>query len=79
MRKGLLVMILLPLVLSSDARMHADAPPAELRFKEDYLRRLVESVPDILRGQDPKTGRFGEGIWLVTISTRSIRSQWPGP
>ena len=39
--------------------------PAELRFKEDFLRRLAAAVPDILKQQDPKTGRFGSGIFIV--------------
>ncbi len=41
------------------------AQPAELRFRQDFIRRLAEAVPGILKGQDPKTGRFGTGIWIV--------------
>jgi hypothetical protein len=37
----------------------------ELQFKDDFLRRLVKDVPKILESQDPKTGRFGSGIWIV--------------
>jgi len=38
---------------------------AELRFKEDFLSRLVAWVPEILKQQDPETGRFGTGVWIV--------------
>lgn len=41
-----------------------DSAASELRFKGDFLRRLVARVPDILKSQDPKTGRFGAGLWL---------------
>jgi hypothetical protein len=34
-------------------------------FKKEFLPALVESVPDILKSQDKKTGRFGEGIFIV--------------
>lgn len=37
----------------------------EFQFKKDFLRRLVDAVPKVLSRQDPKTGRFGEGIWIV--------------
>jgi len=37
----------------------------ELKFKEDFIRGLAAAVPDVMRGQDPKTGRFGTGIWIV--------------
>lgn len=36
-----------------------------LRYKDEFKRLLVKSVPDILKSQDPKTGRFGTGIWIV--------------
>jgi len=32
-------------------------------YKDRCLTDLVSQVPDILRSQDPKTGRFGTGIW----------------
>ena len=38
----------------------------EWRFKEDCWTELVSSIPGILRSQDPATGRFGKGIWIVT-------------
>ena len=37
-----------------------------LRFKEACLGQLVKDVPGLLDSQDPATGRFGEGIWIVT-------------
>lgn len=47
--------------------VEASAAKAEpvLRYKEDFLRQLVAAVPRILKNQDPKTGRFGTGIWIV--------------
>jgi len=35
----------------------------ELRFKEEFLKQLVDQVPTILKSFDPSTGRFGSGIW----------------
>lgn len=35
-------------------------------FKQEFLPALVTAVPKILDSQDPKTGRFGSGIWIVT-------------
>lgn len=37
---------------------------ADLKFKDDFLKRLIKRVPSILKAQDPKTGKFGEGIWI---------------
>lgn len=39
--------------------------PSELRFRDDFLKRLVAEVPGILKTQDPNTGRFGTGIFIV--------------
>ncbi len=39
---------------------------ADVRFKDRCLGDLVKAVPGILQSQDPKTGRFGTGIWIVT-------------
>lgn len=36
-----------------------------LRFRERFIIDLAKKVPDILKTQDPKTGRFGSGIWIV--------------
>lgn len=47
------------------SKSSAEKAPAELRFKDDFLRRLAASVPDILKTRDPKTGRFGTGVWIV--------------
>ena len=44
----------------------AEAPAAEVRFKDRCLADVVRAVPEILASQDPRTGRFGTGIWLVT-------------
>jgi hypothetical protein len=38
---------------------------SEFRYKEDFLKRLVADVPEILKNQNPATGRFGKGIWIV--------------
>lgn len=38
----------------------------EITFKDRCLADIVKAVPGILKSQDPKTGRFGTGIWLVT-------------
>ncbi|HET6453111.1 MAG TPA: hypothetical protein VFI02_01785 [Armatimonadota bacterium] len=54
-----LLVMLTTLILGATARAE------ELKFKEDFLRRLIADVPTIMKDQDPKTGRFGEGIWTV--------------
>ena len=41
--------------------MPADA--AELEYKDRLLESLVQKVPGILDSFDPKSGRFGTGIW----------------
>src|SRR5207248_2800188 len=38
----------------------------ELKFKDDFLARLVKDVPKILKTQDKSTGRFGSGVFIVT-------------
>lgn len=40
------------------------AAAAELKFKERALTDLVKQVPRILKTYDPKSGRFGSGIWI---------------
>ncbi len=41
-------------------------PAAErVEFKDRCLRDLVAQAPAILASQDKRTGRFGEGIWVV--------------
>ncbi len=37
----------------------------QLEYKEEFAKLLPQKVPAILRTQDPKTGRFGTGIWIV--------------
>lgn len=56
----------LPLAVGLTAAAPTESTPAEFRFKEESLHRLVQAVPTLLRSQDPKTGRFGRGIWIVT-------------
>ena len=34
-------------------------------FKREMLPQLVKQVPKLLKSQDRKTGRFGEGVWIV--------------
>ena len=36
-----------------------------LRYKDEFKRLLIKQVPNILKSQNPKTGRFGTGIWIV--------------
>lgn len=35
------------------------------KFKSEFWPELIRAVPPILASQDRKTGRFGEGIWIV--------------
>jgi hypothetical protein len=42
----------------------APASAAAFHYKDQFLRQLVQRVPQMLKTYDPKTGRFGEGIWL---------------
>ena len=44
----------------------AAAEEAGWSFKDEFWPGLARSVPVILKSQDPKTGRFGSGIWIVT-------------
>jgi hypothetical protein len=43
----------------------ATASAEMVRFKERCLADLVAQVPKVLASQDRKTGRFGQGIWIV--------------
>ncbi len=52
------------LFAASLAMVCAASQAAELKFKERLLGDLVRQVPDILKTYDPKTGRFGTGIWI---------------
>ena len=38
----------------------------DLVYKERLMRVLVRQVPEILKTFDPKTGRFGQGVWMST-------------
>ncbi len=42
----------------------ADSSPV-WKFKSEFWPELIRGIPPILSGQNPKTGRFGEGIWIV--------------
>jgi hypothetical protein len=42
-----------------------DAPDT-WHFKAEFLPPLVAAVPGIMQSQDPATGRFGSGVWIVT-------------
>lgn len=37
----------------------------QANYKDRCLKDLVSQIPQILASQDPKTGRFGAGIWVV--------------
>jgi hypothetical protein len=50
------------LLLITSCAIHAD----QLKFKQSFLPYLVRAVPEILKTEDPDTGHFGEGIWIVT-------------
>lgn len=43
----------------------ATAQTETLRFRDEALLRVVKDTSAILRTQNPKTGRFGKGIWIV--------------
>lgn len=63
-------------LLSTQAR--SEEKPPMLLFKTEFIRGLAGAVPNILKGQDPKTGRFGTGIWIVTDQTTmfSLAAAW---
>lgn len=64
-RKHLERLAILAVVLALGVTISQADCTVQLRFKSDFLRRLVGQVPEILRQQDPVTGRFGKGIWIV--------------
>ena len=41
----------------------ASANPAELKYRDEFLRQLVKRVPQMLKTYDVETGRFGQGVW----------------
>lgn len=52
----------------------AETPSGETwLYKKIMVRELAEGVPGILKTQDPATGRFGTGIWIVTDQN----AMWP--
>jgi hypothetical protein len=48
--------------LAAAATLHAET----VTFRQRCLEDIVKQVPALLKAQDPKTGRFGSGIWIVT-------------
>ncbi len=38
---------------------------ADLKYKEAFLAEIASHVPRVLKGFDPQTGRFGQGVWIV--------------
>jgi hypothetical protein len=52
------------LCLSLIAVAVPSAGAADLAFKQRLLKDLVAQVPGVLKSFDPKTGRFGRGIWI---------------
>jgi len=60
-----LTLISLAVAVLLAGRVMSDGSP-ELKFKNDFIRGLAAAVPDIMKTQDTKTGRFGTGIWIVT-------------
>lgn len=61
-----LVKVWFPIVIfSTIISRELCAESGYLRFKKDFLHRLVAAVPGILESQDKKTGRFGSGVWIV--------------
>jgi hypothetical protein len=44
----------------------AAEPEKDWTFKAEFLQQLVTKIPAILKTQEPLTGRFGTGIWIVT-------------
>lgn len=57
--------LLLCILIACACACQAGSESMELRFRQDFIRRLADAVPDILKTQGPKTGRFGTGIWIV--------------
>lgn len=66
MKKRMFFVSMALIVLGAVGHAWADEQQPELKFKQEFIRRLAVEVPGVLKGQNPKTGRFGTGIWLVT-------------
>jgi hypothetical protein len=49
-------------IAAGSALLHAET----VEFRQRCLQDLIAEVPRLLKSQDPKTGRFGTGIWIVT-------------
>ena len=68
-----------PAALRGAAKTNGQAPTAvapanatELKYKNQFLRLLVERVPQLLEAYDARTGRFGEGIWICQDQHRML-------
>lgn len=59
------MLILGALAMSQGSVCAAEAAGPSLSYKERFMVALAHKVPEILKTQDPKTGRFGTGIWIV--------------
>lgn len=60
--------ILFIITLALSAIMAAQAAPHESttwNFRRQMIPLLAKAVPRMLESQDPKTGRFGSGIWIA--------------
>jgi hypothetical protein len=65
MKRGAILLILGALAMSQACVCAAEDVGNSLSFKERFIGALAHKVPEILSAQDPKTGRFGTGIWMV--------------
>ena len=54
-----------PALLAASLVLASQSLAAVADYKPRCLHDLVAQVPDLLKSQDPKTGRFGQGIWVV--------------
>jgi hypothetical protein len=59
-----------PGALQGASKAHTKAPAAavsaatgKLRYRDQFLSQLAGRLPQMLKTFDPRTGRFGEGIW----------------
>jgi hypothetical protein len=56
--------LLAVLLATATAGYSATNDAAPWHFKRELLPALTQSVPKLLRAQDPATGHFGSGIWI---------------
>lgn len=65
MERGIILLVLGALAVAQCGVCATKSEQNALHYKDDFKRLLAERVPDVLKSQDPKTGRFGTGIWIV--------------